>query len=60
VVPFNKGKILYIVGTIEDKIAAYYQNISIAQLNDGASSNPASHRKEKSDVEIDQTSHDKM
>ena len=54
--PFNKGRVLHIVGTIEDRIAAYYQNISIAQINDATHYGGANHKRERSEIESDKTS----
>ena len=45
----DKIKLLEIVGTIEDRIAAYHQNISIAKVDDATQSNLAKLNLEKSE-----------
>lgn len=45
----DKAKLLQIVGNIEDRIAAYDQNIKIAKVDDATQSNLAKMNKENSD-----------
>lgn len=45
----DKMKLLQVVGSIEDRIAAYDQNIKIAKLEDATQSNLAKMNKENSD-----------